>query len=93
MVQDRRCQNDQGDVNTDKWRIESPPGISKQECNDDKLETRITKLEEQTRWMYDRMTATAAETSTWNRHSMKIRRQWRRMAKVGRKLVDQGQSR
>ena len=57
----------EGDVNTDKWRIETPLGISKQECNEDKLETRVTKLEEQTKWMYDRMTAAAAESSTWNR--------------------------
>ena len=55
------------DVNTDKWRIETPLGISKQECNEDKLETRVTMLEEQTKWMYDRMTAAAAESSTWNR--------------------------
>ena len=54
-------------MNTDKWRIETPPGISKQECNEDKLQSRITKLEEQTKWMYDRMTAAAAESSTWNR--------------------------
>ena len=32
----------------------------------DKLETRVMRLEEQTIWMYDRMTA-AAEPSTWNR--------------------------
>ena len=57
----------EGDVNTDRWRIETPLGISKQECNEDKLETRVTKLEEQTKWMYDRMTAAAAESSTWNR--------------------------
>ena len=57
----------EGDVNTDKWRIETPPGISKQECNEDKLDSRITKLEEQTKWMYDRMMAAAAESSTWNR--------------------------
>ena len=54
-------------MNTDKWRIETPPGISEQEYNEDKLETRVTKLEEQTKWMYDRMTATATESSTWNR--------------------------
>ena len=36
------------------------------ESNEDKFETRIMKLEEQTKWMYDRMTA-AAEPSTWNR--------------------------
>ena len=36
------------------------------ESNEDKLEARIMKLEEQTQWMYDRMTA-AAEPSTWNR--------------------------
>ena len=35
--------------------------------NENKLETRVTKLEEQTKWMYDRMTAEAAESSTWNR--------------------------
>ena len=57
----------EGDMNTDKWTIETPPGISKQECNEDKLETRVTKLEEQTKWMYDGMTAAAAESSTWNR--------------------------
>ena len=70
----------EGDMNTDRWRIETPPGIgneeertqkgvthSKQECNEDKLETRVTRLEEQTKWMYDRMTAPAAEPSTWNR--------------------------
>ena len=54
-------------MNTDRWRIETPLGISKQECNEDKLETRVTRLEEQTKWMYDRMTAAAAEPSTWNR--------------------------
>ena len=56
----------EGDMNTDRWKIETPPGISKQECNEDKLETRVTRLEEQTKWMYDRMVA-AAEPSTWNR--------------------------
>ena len=56
-----------GDVNTDKRKIETPPGISKQECNEDKLETRVKKIEEQTKWMYDRMTVAAAESSTWNR--------------------------
>ena len=30
-----------------------------------KLETRVTKLEEQTKWMYDRMAA--AEASTWGK--------------------------
>ena len=45
-------------------------------------------------WMYDRMTAEAAESSTWNKGtSWKHEGQWRRMAKVGRKLVDSGQSR
>ena len=69
----------EGDMNTDRWKIETPPGIGneeersqkevahgKQECNEDKLETRVMRLEEQTKWMYDRMTA-AAEPSTWNR--------------------------
>ena len=69
----------EGDMNTDRWRIETPPGIgneeeraqkglahNKQEYNEDKLETRVTRLEEQTKWMYDRMTA-AAEPSSWNR--------------------------
>ena len=70
----------EGDMNTDRWRIETPPGIgneeeraqkgvthNKQEYNEDKLETRVTRLEEQTKWMYDRMTAAAAEPSSWNR--------------------------
>ena len=69
----------EGDMNTDRWKIETPPGIGneeersqkevthgKQECNEDKLETRVMRLEEQTKWMYDRMMA-AAEPSTWNR--------------------------
>ena len=43
-----------------------PAGERDGESNEDKLETRIMKLEEQTKWMYDRMTA-AAEPSTWNR--------------------------
>ena len=46
----------------------------KEESNENKLEVRIMKLEEQTKWMYDRITA-AAEPSTWNRgHSMEVRR-------------------
>ena len=51
----------EGDMNTDRWEIETPPGIGngKQEC-------RVMRLEDQTKWMYDRMTA-AAEPSTWNR--------------------------
>ena len=53
----------EGDMNTDRWRIETSLGIGKQECNEDKLETRVTKLEEQTKWMHDRMTAEAAESS------------------------------
>ena len=70
----------EGDMNNDRWRIETPPGIgneeesaqkgathSKQEYNEDKLETRVTRLEEQTKWMCDWMTAAAAEPSTWNR--------------------------
>ena len=73
----------EGDMNTDRWRIETPPGIgneeeraqkgvthNKQEYNEDKLETRVTRLGEQTKWMYDRMTAE-------QRHSMEIRRRWR----------------
>ena len=69
----------EGDMNTDRWKIETPPGIGneeeksqkevthgKQECNEDKLETRVMRLQEQTQWMYDRMTA-AAEPSTRNR--------------------------
>ena len=58
----------EGDMNTDRWKIDTPPGIGngKQECNEDKLETRVMRLEDQTKWMYDRMTA-AAEPSTWNR--------------------------
>ena len=67
-------------MNTDRWKIETPPGIGneeersqkevahgKQECNEDKLETRVMRLEEQTEWMYDGMTAAAAEPITWNR--------------------------
>ena len=67
------------DMNTDRWRIETPPGIgneeeraqkgvthNKQEYNEDKLETRVTRLEIQTKRMYDRMTA-AAEPSSWNK--------------------------
>ena len=54
-------------MNADRRRIETPLGINKQECNEDRLETRITKLEERTKWMYDRMTAEAAESSTWSR--------------------------
>ena len=57
----------EGDMNTDRWRIETPLGIIKQECNEYKLEAQVTKLEEQTKWMYDRMTAAEAESSTWNR--------------------------
>ena len=70
----------EGEMNTDRWRIETPPGIgneeertqkgvtrSKQKCNEDKLETRVTRLEDQTKWMYGRMTAAAVEPSTWNR--------------------------
>ena len=70
----------EGDMNNDRWRIETPPGIgneeerahkgvthNKQEYNEDNLETRVTRLEEQTKWMYDRMTAAAAEPSSWNR--------------------------
>ena len=66
-------------MNTDRWKIETPPGIGneeersqkevthgKQERNEDKLETRVMRLEEQTKLMYDRMTA-AAEPSTWSR--------------------------
>ena len=69
----------EGDMNTDRWKIETPPGIrneeersqkgvthDRHERNEDKLETRVMRLEEQTKWMYDRMTA-AAEPSTWNR--------------------------
>ena len=56
----------EGDINVDRRRIETPPGINEQECNENRLETRVTKLEEQTTWMYDRMTAEAAESSTWN---------------------------
>ena len=41
-------------------------GERDEERNEDKLETRVMRLEEQTKWMYDRMTA-AAEPSTWNR--------------------------
>ena len=61
-------------MNTDRWKIGTPPGIgneeersqkevahSKQstgerdeERNEDKLETRVMRLEEQTKWMYDR---------------------------------------
>ena len=65
-------------MNTDSWRIETPPGIgneeeraqkgvthNKQEHNEDKLETRVTMFEEQTKLMYDRITAT--EPSSWNR--------------------------
>ena len=70
----------EGDMNNDRWRIETPPGIgneeeraqkgvthNKQEYNEDKLETRVTRLEEQTKWMYDRMTAGATEPSSWDR--------------------------
>ena len=39
-------------------------GERDEESNEDKLETRVIRLEEQTKWMYDRMTA---EPSTWNR--------------------------
>ena len=73
-------------MNTDRWKIGTPPGIGNEEerskkevahgkqltgerdeeRNEDKLETRVMRLEEQTKWMYDRMTA-AAEPSTWNR--------------------------
>ena len=55
------------DINTDRRRIETPPGINEQECNENRLETRVTKLGEQPKWMYDRMTAEAAESSTWNK--------------------------
>ena len=41
-------------------------GERDEESNEDKLETRVMKLEEQTKWINDRMTA-AAEPSTWNR--------------------------
>ena len=41
-------------------------GERDEESNEDKLETRVMRLEEQTKWMYDRMTA-AAEPNTWNR--------------------------
>ena len=61
------------DTNIDRWKEEFVHGgeMSKQsggdgESNEDKLEARITKLEEQTKWMYDRMTE-AAESSTWNK--------------------------
>ena len=36
------------------------------ESNENKLEAQIVKLEEQTKWMYDKMTA-AAEPSTWDK--------------------------
>ena len=52
----------EGDMNTDRWKIETPPGIGneeersqkevthgKQEYNEDKLETRVMRLEEQTK--------------------------------------------
>ena len=41
-------------------------GERDEESNEDKLETLVMRLEEQTKWMYDRMTA-AAEPNTWNR--------------------------
>ena len=43
------------------------------ESNENKLEARIVKFEEQTKWMYDKMTA-AAEPSTY---PMEIRRRGR----------------
>ena len=79
----------QEDVNTDRWKIETPPGIgdmggqsqketvqggemSKQlagerdgENDENRLEARIAKLEEQTKWMYDKMMA-AAEPNIWD---------------------------
>ena len=55
----------EADINVDRRKIETPPGINEQECNVNILETRVM-LEEQTKWMYDRMTAEAAESSTWN---------------------------
>ena len=70
----------EGDMNTDRWRTETPPWIgneeeraqkgvahNEQEYNEDKLGTRVTRLEEQTKWMYDRTAAAAAERSSWNR--------------------------
>ena len=61
LVQDRYVRTiKERDMNTDRWKIETPPGIGneeersqkevthgKQECNEDKLETRVMRLEEQ----------------------------------------------
>ena len=81
------------DVNTDKWRTETPPGIGNMggrsqkeimqggemsmqlagerdgENNENRLETRIVKLEEQTKWMYDNMIAATEsnEPNTWDK--------------------------
>ena len=53
----------------------------------------MTKLEEQTKWMYDRMTA-AAESSTWNKvTSWKHEDHGDEWQRWERKLMDSGQSR
>ena len=36
----------EGDINADRRRIETPPGINEQECKENRLETRVTKFEE-----------------------------------------------